>query len=73
MMEPELIDNLYESLFQNASEDDLLLGSQYYNSIDYHNMTSQHTEILGSFLDYTNMTPEELKLVLLRGYVASFN
>lgn len=38
---------------------------------DFHAMTSEHTEVLGQFLDYTAKTPEELKRCLLLGYLES--
>lgn len=38
------------------------------NAVDFHAMTSDHTEILGQFLDYTGMDIEQLKECLLNGY-----
>ena len=31
------------------------------NSVDYHDMTDEHAEILGQFLNYTAMDVEQLK------------
>ena len=35
----------------------------------FHNMTKDHTEILGQFLDFTAMSIEQLKECLLSGYI----
>ena len=40
------------------------------NSVDYRAMTSEHTEILGQFLDYTTMDVEQLKECLVSGYLS---
>ena len=40
------------------------------NAVDYHAMTSEHTEILGQFIDYTAMDVEQLKECLISGYLA---
>lgn len=40
------------------------------NSVDYHAMTSEHTEVLGQFLDYTAMNVEQLKECLVSGYLS---
>ena len=40
------------------------------NSVDYHVMISEHTEILGQFLDYTAMDVEQLKECLVSGYLS---
>lgn len=40
-----------------------------WNIEEFHNMTKDHTEILGQFLDFTAMSIEELKECLLSGYI----
>ena len=40
------------------------------NSVDYHAMNGEHTEILGQFLDYTAMDVEQLKECLISGYLS---
>ena len=40
------------------------------NSVEYHAMTGEHTEILGQFLDYTAMDVEQLKESLVSGYLS---
>lgn len=35
----------------------------------FHNMTKDHTEILGQFLDFTGMNIEQLKECLISGYI----
>lgn len=39
------------------------------NIEEFHNMTKDHTEILGQFLDFTAMSIEQLKECLLSGYI----
>lgn len=36
---------------------------------DFHAMTNEHEEVLGQFLDFTGISPEELKHVLVEGYM----
>ena len=40
------------------------------NSVEYHAMTGEHTEILGQFLDFTAMDTEQLKECLISGYLS---
>lgn len=40
------------------------------NSVDCHVMTSEHTEILGQFLDFTAMDIKQLKKCLVSGYLS---
>ena len=40
------------------------------DACEYHAMTTEHTEILGQFLDYSAMTVEQLKRCLISGYVS---
>lgn len=39
------------------------------NPIEKHAMTIEHEEILGQFLDFTGMDVEQLKKVLILGYL----
>lgn len=39
------------------------------NIEEFHNMTKDHTEILGQFLDLAAMNIEQLKECLLSGYI----
>ena len=34
-----------------------------------HAITNEHEEVLGQFLDFTGIDPEELKNVLVEGYI----
>ena len=40
------------------------------DACEYHAMTSEHTEILGQFLDYSGMDIEQLKKCLIAGYLS---
>ena len=40
------------------------------NAADFHAMTSDHTEVLGQFLDFTAMDVEQLKECLTSGYLS---
>ena len=40
------------------------------NAVDFHAMTSEHTEILGQFIDFTAMDVEQLKECLISGYLS---
>lgn len=40
------------------------------NAVDFHAMTSDHTEILGQFIDFTAMDTEQLKECLVSGYLS---
>ena len=40
------------------------------NAVDFHAMTSDHTEILGQFIDFTAMDVEQLKECLISGYLS---
>ena len=61
------------------NEVELMLGQLFHeydmvdvlcrDAVDYHAMDSEHTEILGQFLDYTGMSVEQLKECLTRGYL----
>lgn len=40
------------------------------DACEYHAMTSEHTEILGQFLDYSGMDIEQLKKCLINGFLS---
>lgn len=40
------------------------------NAVDFHAMTSDHTEVLGQFIDFTAMDVEQLKECLISGYLS---
>lgn len=39
------------------------------NPAENHAMTVEHEEVLGQFLDFTGMSADELKSVLVEGYI----
>lgn len=59
------IDKLKEQIFDNGK---MMLPTEI-DSCIFHNLTHQDTEILGMFCDFTNIHGEELKEVLLKGYL----
>lgn len=56
-----------ESLFERVRLDDD--RSEMDNSVNYHVMDIEDTEILGSFCDMTAIHGEKLKEVLVEGYL----
>ena len=56
-----------ESLFERVRLDDE--RSETDNSVKYHAMNIEDTEILGSFCDMTAIHGEKLKEVLVEGYL----
>lgn len=56
-----------ESLFEGVRLDDD--RSDMDNSVNYHAMNVEDTEILGSFCDMTDIHGEKLKEVLVEGYL----
>lgn len=56
-------DELINDIFYDS---DILLEE---NPEDHHAMTVVHEEVLGQFLDRTGITPEELKGILVDGYL----
>lgn len=56
---------LCELIFVNGKK----MLSPEVDSCMSHNMTHRDTEILGMFCDYTNIHGEELKNLLLEGYL----
>lgn len=39
------------------------------NPAERHAMTVEHEEVLGQFLDFTGIDPEQLKNILVDGYI----
>ena len=62
--------NIKKTILDNIFHDYDLEEVFCRNSVDYHAMTSEHTEILGQFLDYTAMDVEQLKECLVSGYLS---
>ena len=58
---------LMEALFEMARSEDEV--PEMDNSINYHAMDIEDTEILGSFCDMTAIHGEKLKEVLVEGYL----
>lgn len=58
-------EKLYEMIFTNGKQ----MLSPEINSCDFHAMTHKDTEILGMFCDFTGIHGEELKMLLIRGYL----
>lgn len=56
-----------DSLFEGVRLDDD--RSDMDNSVNYHAMNVEDTEILGSFCDMTDIHGEKLKEVLVEGYL----
>ena len=56
---------LYKLIFANEKE----MLSPEVDSCMFHNLTHRDTEILGMFCDHTNIHGEELKNLLLEGYL----
>lgn len=59
-----LKDKIMEEIFYDNEEIDIDS-----NPSEYHAMTNEHEEVLGQFLDFTGIDPEELKHVLVEGYI----
>ena len=62
----EVKQNISENIFYDYNSEDVWAR----NSVEYHAMTGQHTEILGQFLDFTAMDVEQLKECLVSGYLS---
>ena len=58
-------EQLYEMIFTNGTQ----MLSPEIDSTIFHAMTHQDTEILGTFCDFSGMHGEELKKLLIRGYM----
>lgn len=57
---------IYNNIFYEYDSDEVFER----NAVDFHAMTSDHTEILGQFLDFTAMDIEQLKECLISGYLS---
>lgn len=66
--------------FENAKKLEKALAEDFFypynfdevferDAVDYHCMTAEHAEMLGQFLDCTGMSVDDLKFVLIRGYI----
>lgn len=64
-MKKRVEEHLYNLIFDDGFQ---MLSSEF-NSIDFHAMTHEDTEILGMFCDFSGIHGEKLKEVLVRGYV----
>lgn len=63
-MTKELRKNVMDEIFHDYGIEIFLR-----NAIDYHNMTDEHIEILGQFMDHTGMSVDDLKDCLVIGYL----
>lgn len=63
---PTIYGNLEKAIFIDGK----MMLSPEINSVDFHAMSQRETEILGQFCDFTGITGETLKEVLLLGYLA---
>lgn len=61
----EAEEKLYKMIFANGKQ--MLLPE--INSVDFHAMTCEDTEILGMFCDFTDIHGEKLKQLLIKGYM----
>lgn len=57
---------LKKKIFDNGK----MMLSPEVDSCIFHNMSHTDTEILGMFCDFTNIHGEELKSILLNGYLS---
>ena len=64
-MMTKIEERLYETIFTNDKQ--MLLPE--INSVDLHAMTHEDTEILGMFCDFSGIHGEDLKKLLIRGYL----
>lgn len=60
-----MIDKLISKYFYETPE----IKNPDYNPVKFHPMTVEHEEVLGQFLDRTGFDYEELKRILVLGYV----
>lgn len=58
---------IYQKIFTNGKTD----LSPEIDSVNFHAMTHEDTEILGMFCDFTAIRGEKLKQLLIRGYLKS--
>lgn len=64
------IENIKQMIFNNIFYDYNPDEVFERNAVDFHAMTSDHTEILGQFIDFTAMDVEQLKECLISGYLS---
>lgn len=64
-MNNKILDNLKYEIFDNGN----IMLSPEINSVNSRNLTHQDTEILGMFCDFMNVHGDDLKEILLRGYL----
>lgn len=62
-------EKLYEMIFTNGKQ----MLSPEINSVDFHAMAHEDTEILGMFCDFSGIHGEELKKLLIRGYLKNIS
>ena len=62
-------EKLYEMIFTDGKQ----MLSPEIDSTIFHAMTHQDTEILGMFCDFSGIHGEELKKLLIRGYLKGIN
>ena len=62
-------EKLYEMIFCNGKQ----MLSQKIDSTVFHAMTHEDTEILGMFCDFSGIHGEDLKKLLIRGYLKNIN
>lgn len=58
---------IYETIFTNGKQ----MLSPGIDSVNFHNMTHEDAEILGMFCDFIAIHGEELKQLLIRGYLTN--
>lgn len=58
---------LYKAIFFDGKQ----MLSPEINSVDFHAMTHEDTEILGKFCDFFGIHGEKLKEILIKGYMSN--
>ena len=58
-------EEVYKLIFTNGKQ----MLSPEIDSVNFHTITHEDTEILGMFCDFTDIHGEELKQLLIRGYL----
>lgn len=64
------IENIKQVITNNIFYDYNLDEILERDAVNFHAMTSEHTEILGQFIDFTAMDVEQLKECLISGYLS---
>ena len=62
-------EEVYKMIFTNGKQ----MLSPEINSVDFHAITHEDTEILGMFCDFTQIRGEALKRLLIRGYLNRYH